>query len=394
MGGMSESGDTAKTEDEHRHGDHPPDLAHHFETRQQQFESGKLGIWIFLATEVLFFSGLFCVYTIHRANHPEVFQFGRQFLDITLGGLNTLVLLFSSLTAAWAVRCAQLGQNKWLVRNLLITLACAGGFMLIKAVEYSHKIPVLVELRGQLHDESNPKGWNAITYHAHDLTQAGAGHGEPGGKPAKLTEDPGAKPKTLGAAQAAVFAKLAQERHWEAHLVTVWVKEEFTRYGAVWKAKLADGRLNAERLKTLDTAYAALLKVDVLDEAKAKTWLAAGLDKFAADLKAMNVNPDDFKKILNGEQGPREKLKHHDMHLMWRVEALNLNKFFGIYFCLTGLHAIHVLCGMIVITWLVIRAMKKEFHAEFYGPVDFVALYWHIVDLIWIYLFPLLYLVR
>ncbi|MGL4464857.1 MAG: cytochrome c oxidase subunit 3, partial [Planctomycetia bacterium] len=68
--------------------------------------------------------------------------------------------------------------------------------------------------------------------------------------------------------------------------------------------------------------------------------------------------------------------------------------FFSIYFCMTGLHAIHVLVGMGVITWILVRAMKGHFNSEYYGPVDYTALYWHLVDLIWIYLFPLLYLIH
>ena len=75
-----------------------------------------------------------------------------------------------------------------------------------------------------------------------------------------------------------------------------------------------------------------------------------------------------------------------------RIE--NLGTFFGIYFCLTGLHAIHVICGIIAITWLLVRAVKRHFMPQYYYPVDCVGLYWHLVDLIWIYLFPLLYLIH
>jgi cytochrome c oxidase subunit 3 len=71
-----------------------------------------------------------------------------------------------------------------------------------------------------------------------------------------------------------------------------------------------------------------------------------------------------------------------------------LGTFFGIYFCLTGLHAIHVICGIIAIVWILVRAWKGQFSPEHYVPVDCVGLYWHLVDLIWIYLFPLLYLIH
>jgi cytochrome c oxidase subunit 3 len=67
--------------------------------------------------------------------------------------------------------------------------------------------------------------------------------------------------------------------------------------------------------------------------------------------------------------------------------------FFSIYYCMTGVHAIHIIGGMIVITWLIVKAARQEFHEQYFGPVDNVGLYWHLVDFIWIYLFPLLYLI-
>src|SRR4051812_14352707 len=116
-----------------------PNLAHHFDTPQQQFDAGKLGIWLFLLTEVLFFAGLFCAYTVYRSMRPEVFVYAHYFLDTRLGALNTCVLLLSSLTAAWAVRNAQLGQHSFLKLNIVITIACACTFMVVKYFEYSHK---------------------------------------------------------------------------------------------------------------------------------------------------------------------------------------------------------------------------------------------------------------
>ena len=75
------------------------------------------------------------------------------------------------------------------------------------------------------------------------------------------------------------------------------------------------------------------------------------------------------------------------------MDRKNLGIFFAIYFCLTGLHGIHVTIGIAVILWLIMRARRGDFGPENYAAVDFVALYWHLVDLIWIYLFPLLYLI-
>ena len=111
---------------------HDPHLAHHFETPGQQAESAKLGMWLFLATEILFFGGLFCAYAVYRGNHPEVFIYAHQFLDKILGGINTLVLICSSLTMAWAVRAAQLGKRKRLVALLTATVLLATTFLGIK----------------------------------------------------------------------------------------------------------------------------------------------------------------------------------------------------------------------------------------------------------------------
>jgi cytochrome c oxidase subunit 3 len=119
--------------------DHPEGVAHHFDTATQQYDSGKLGIWLFLLTEVMFFSVLFVAYTIYRGNYPEVFQYASNYLDTNLGAANTIVLLFSSFTVAWGVRNAQLGQQKLLKINLIITIICAFAFMGIKYTEYSHK---------------------------------------------------------------------------------------------------------------------------------------------------------------------------------------------------------------------------------------------------------------
>ena len=107
----------ALTDAEHGHsGEHHDErLAHHFDDSSQQFDAGKLGIWIFLITEILFFSGLFCAYAVYRSNHPDLFWFGHLFLSTPMGAINTVVLLLSSLTMAWAVRCAQLNNKRGLV---------------------------------------------------------------------------------------------------------------------------------------------------------------------------------------------------------------------------------------------------------------------------------------
>ena len=84
------------------HGDHPRFLAHHFDTPDQQFVAGKLGMWIFLVTEILYFGALLLVRRLSR-HHPEIFEYAHRYLDKTLGAINTLILITSSLTMAWGV---------------------------------------------------------------------------------------------------------------------------------------------------------------------------------------------------------------------------------------------------------------------------------------------------
>src|SRR3954471_4676598 len=132
---------TATHGDAHgEHGDgHDPHLAHHFDTPEQQIASGKLGMWVFLATEILMFGGLFCAYAVYRHNHPDVFEFAHQYLDKTLGAINTIVLISSSLTMAWGVRLAQLGKQRGLIICLILTILGGYAFMAIKSIEYKTK---------------------------------------------------------------------------------------------------------------------------------------------------------------------------------------------------------------------------------------------------------------
>src|SRR5258708_28042771 len=109
---INSAGTAVLTEPADEHGNHhDPHLARHFDTPEQQYQSGKLGMWVFLGTELLMFGGLFCAYAVYRHNHPDVFLYAHEYLDKTLGAINTLVLITSSLTMAWGVRCAQLNQR-------------------------------------------------------------------------------------------------------------------------------------------------------------------------------------------------------------------------------------------------------------------------------------------
>jgi cytochrome c oxidase subunit 3 len=207
-------------------------VAHHFDSADTQFDAAKLGIWLFLVTEVLLFGGMFCAFAIFRSWYLPAFIEGHKELNWKLGALNTVFLITSSLTMALGVRSAQVNKKGQTVGYLAATIALACCFLVVKYFEYAAKFE-------------------------HHLL------------PGKY------------------FAPLAE------------------------------------------------------------------------------------------------------LHMHHKETAL----FFTVYFMMTGTHGLHVLIGIGLILWVLLRARKGEFSQRYYAPVEGVGLYWHLVDLIWIYLFPLLYLV-
>lgn len=280
---MIDEAPQSQPDSDHPH-EHPPWLAHHFDTPHQQFTSAKLGMWVFLLTEILFFGGLFCAYAVFRRNNPGLFFDGHHFLNTMLGATNTAVLIFSSLTMALAVRCAQLSQRRGLIACLAITLICAFVFLSIKYAEYKAK--------------------------------------------------------------------------WDHHLVPGQAR--------IAAAFGAAGPESESRVPGQPPPRGFRPHKEHLEEVLRHADEEAGVHVFSESVYAARLDE--------------------------RIEKLGT--FFGIYFCLTGLHALHVICGIIAITWLLVRSIKGHFSSQYYDPVDCVGLYWHLVDLIWIYLFPLLYLIH
>src|SRR4051812_12525837 len=117
----------------------PTHVAHHFDDAEQQYTAAELGMWLFLATEVLFFGGLFCLYTAYRYWYHAAFVTASQRLDVSLGAINTAVLLTSSLTMVLAGRSAQVNDRGGSVRNLIFTMLLGATFLCIKGYEYHEK---------------------------------------------------------------------------------------------------------------------------------------------------------------------------------------------------------------------------------------------------------------
>ncbi len=204
-------------------------LAHHFESLQKQTHAARLGMWLFLATEVLLFTALFAAYAVYRFLYGEAFHEASRAIETWIGFVNTLVLVTSSFTVASGLDAAARGKGRRTALLFAISVALALVFLGLKAVEYTHHFQ-----EGQL---------------------------------------PG-------------------------------------RY-----------------------------------------------------------------YTFEGVQAPGASI------------------FFSLYFLITGLHGIHVVIGMTVLIVVGVRAARGAFSAEYHTPVELAGLYWHLVDLIWIFVFPLIYLI-
>jgi cytochrome c oxidase subunit 3 len=238
----------------HAHAAHHPALQHHFETMAQQKEAAVIGMWVFLLTEILFFGGLFVAYMIYRIWYFDAFAEASRSLSLFWGGLNTAVLIFSSLTMAMAVRGAQTNKRKATVNWLILTMILGAVFLGVKVIEYADKF----------------------------------------------------------------------EHHHVPGPNFVWAAEHAPAEGA-----------------------------------------AAGTE---APHRELTLTPDQLQRTTQ--------------------------IYFSLYFTMTGLHALHMIIGiglMLVITWM---AHKGRFDDQYYTPVEMGGLYWHFVDIVWIFLFPLLYLVE
>jgi cytochrome c oxidase subunit 3 len=213
-------------------------LAHHFEDLEQQHEAAALGMWVFLATEVLVFGALFTSYSVYRCWYPHDFEAASQRLNVLIGAINTVVLLTSSLTMALSVYAAQTGRQRMLLICLVLTAALGTLFMILKGVEY--------------YDDYRQNLVPKLAFRDQDWT-----HPEPPG---------------------------------------------------------------------------------------------------------IRADPEHVKLFLL------------------------------FYYIMTGLHAVHLTVGIGVMIWVILLARRRTFSASYYSTVEVSGLYWHFVDIVWIFLLPILYL--
>lgn len=463
------------------HGHHgSPFIAHHYDDAQHQFDSGKLGIWLFLAQEVLFFSALFVAYILYRHHHGEIWIYAHKYLDTKMGAINTAILIFSSLTAAWAVRAAQLRQQKLLIGCLAVTLACAGGFLVIKYFEYTHKIHEHI-LFGKRFDPcissngtSLPTKNNECPGTKSNVKWDFASNTATGCLPdIAIDQDPreplvqaNCKVREVRGTVAMVDKKEVFQKKSEKEIANVCFDAEYGPFGGLlpdkngepskskfpcWKPKHQPAvckigwfyawGCEGEKCEKKSGGEGPFASLQACDDAKrGKTSALGGQGKATVTdcahghASAIVVEYGDHEERPNAEpghgegfeievdcEGPpaisspdyftdkpqeltpgaaatttRKALDHHEqMETVYSgPPPEHTNMFFTIYFAMTGLHGIHVLFGVFIFIWLIIRASKGHFTPDYFGPVDFAALYWHIVDLIWIFLFPLMYLIH
>ena len=119
-----------------------PDTSHHghaehFESLEQQAHAAHLGMWIFLASEVLLFAGLFALYAVYRIQHPSGFDIGLEHSEKTIGSINTAILLMSSYAVASAVLSLRLGRRARTITLFLTTIGLGLAFIALKLYEYS-----------------------------------------------------------------------------------------------------------------------------------------------------------------------------------------------------------------------------------------------------------------
>lgn len=258
-------------------------LEHHYDDLEQQHESSMLGMWTFLATEVMFFGGLVGAYIIYRIIYRDDFAAAGRHQNVILGGINTVILLTSSLTMALAVRAAQLRRIREIVIYLVATMVFGAGFLGVKAIEYT------TDYREGLFPFAGAWDW--------EKAQAHSGHaGEHEGE---------SKHEELGESNSTISPK------WYATIGTT----------------------------TPDPAAAKVLP------------------------------------LRNRSQSDHAKL------------------YFTFYFFMTGLHAIHLIIGIVLVGIMALLSWRRWFSGAGETQIETTGLYWHFVDVVWVYLYPALYLI-
>ncbi|MDP7009088.1 MAG: cytochrome c oxidase subunit 3 [Phycisphaerales bacterium] len=394
---------------------HAPNVQHHFRDISHQHDAAKLGIWLFLATEILLFGGLFCGYAVFRANHPDLFVWGEQFLDETYGAANTAVLLISSLTMAMAITYVQREKRRMAVLSLAVTFICACTFMAIKSVEYEHKfhdhlVGGISFYQVSDHDGGSGSGggavaavgdvakgkklWDSTCRSCHGVIGEGVvGQGVPlDDNSYVLDHTDGELVDFIMVGRAANAPDSVLQLQMPPKGGNPMLKEadilDVVTYIRTWQI---------EKTSTEEDVEEVAEESAVVEEVVVTPAVEVEEEPFLSSLPRSTV-PEAMAAPTglapeSASEAQRMAVYKPAVPQLDENRPANAHLFFGLYFLMTGLHGIHVIVGMLVLVWLMWRLQRGDFNKDYYAPVECGGLYWHIVDVIWIFLFPLWYLI-
>ncbi len=349
--------------------------------------NGKLAIWLFLVTEIMFFTGLIGTYVILRNGAPSPSKYPWPaphdvHLVEWIGAFNTFVLICSSLTIVLAHWCLHHGDPKKAARYIGVTLVLGCVFLGVKAVEYKAKFDHEI-LPGRIFEKlDGPMG---VKYLRHVDTQLD-----------HILENP---------VHAGAEISSASAQAWKEYRESV-EKIDKTRDDVkkAEPAKSAEAEAEAKKateegltqviaahpdLKFLAVCY--YLKAGILQTSpKRVNELVAGAEHVKPGDK-----PDEKDKDPTAGNNPLEGKGIHEvqpeLHISYSIPYGNM--WASCYFAMTGFHAIHVLGGLVIFVIILVMAARGTFGVRHESMIELTGLYWHFVDIVWIFLFPLLYLV-
>lgn len=346
-------------------------VAHHFNNMPQQQASVRFGMWLFLVTEVLFFGGAFCAYTVYRIWFPKDFEAGSAALNVGIASVNTFLLLASSLTITLAIRACWVGNRKGLMTYLVLTTVLGATFLGLKAREY-----YLDYEEGLIPNKST------LTEHARHEDE-------------HLRAELSKQLTALQAASAAESVK-AYARDEKGQIV----RDEKTGGPKVVNElaafKVAEYDQLAQRVSTKLAAPVIPFNENLAYALKEqKPFVGRRLDYISAEEVAADAGrvgkltavptKEELDKRLTDEANKPETRNAYDPS---RVQL-----FFMFYYSMTGLHVLHMVVGLGILTWQIILTGTGFFNPTArYVYIETMSLYWHFVDMVWMFLLPLLYL--
>jgi len=385
--------------------------------------NGKLGIWLFLASEVMLFGALFSSYVLLRVGaEPGTWSMG--LMNVTVGAGNTMVLIASSMfvVLAWAeLKQGNLaGYKKW----KWATIACAVLFLVVKwSYEWPEKFKHYdVWLNDKtVHNQHFEKGYNAIASASEEVKSVQE-HVE-GIYTERFFKESSEKSKE-SFSKAWDNGKLALQGHinaYEEALIDVEIGAWNADAGVTQeKANAAIKAAGASPEQAFEGSGQVLPKLDYKQAKEAEFVLGqAGFEVTlsVADYKEVSAHPWVWRtKRINedisgkprvrsitlgldhsyGKEIPKQEIKIETRHIS-RLSSFEPkhSTFFGIYYTITGLHAAHVFGGIIVMLYNMLPiglAMWHKDRERFTNRIETFGLFWHFVDLVWIFLFPILYI--